>query len=170
MITASAQPFTDISAVAGLTKPIIYGGVDAKKFIIETNGCGVAFYDYDKDGWMDILTLSGSKLEGAPKEATNRLYKNNRNGTFTDVTAKAGLIRSGWASALTIGDFDNDGWDDLFITYWGRMFFTITTETEPSQTSQKNPNSILKGFAGVRAAHFLIMIAMENWIYSFPII
>ena len=112
-ITASAQTFTDISATAGLTKPIIYGGVDSKKFIIETNGCGVAFYDYDNDGWMDILTLSGSKLEGAPKEATNRLYKNNRNGTFTDVTVKAGLVRGGWASALTIGDFDNDGLIDI---------------------------------------------------------
>ena len=119
-ISAFAQTFTDISAAAGLKKPIIYGGVDSKKFIIETNGCGVAFYDYDNDGWMDILTLSGSKLEGAPKEASNRLYKNNRNGTFTDVTAKAGLTRSGWASALTVGDFDNDGWDDLFITYWGQ--------------------------------------------------
>ncbi len=118
-ITASAQTFTDIAAAAGLTQPISYGGVGSKKYIIETNGCGVAFYDYDNDGWVDILTLSGSKLEGAPKEATNRLYKNNRNGTFTDVTAKAGLTRSGWASALTIGDYDNDGWDDLFITYWG---------------------------------------------------
>jgi enediyne biosynthesis protein E4 len=111
--------FTDIAAQAGLTHPIIYGGVDSKQFIIETNGCGVAFYDYDNDGWMDILTLSGSKLEGAPKEATNRLYKNNRNGTFTDVTAKAGLTRSGWASAVCIGDYNNDGWDDVFITSWG---------------------------------------------------
>lgn len=111
--------FTDIAAQAGLTQPIIYGGVASKQFIIETNGCGVAFYDYDNDGWMDILTLSGSKLEGAPKDATNRLFRNNRNGTFTDVTAKAGLTRSGWASAVCIGDYDNDGWDDLFITYWG---------------------------------------------------
>lgn len=116
---AQIPNFTDIAAQAGLTQPIIYGGVESKKFIIETNGCGVAFYDYDNDGWMDILTLSGSKIEGAPKEATNRLYKNNRNGTFTDVTMKAGLTRSGWASALCIGDYDNDGWDDLFITYWG---------------------------------------------------
>ena len=116
----SAIPtFTDIAAPAGLTQPIIYGGVDSKQFIIETNGCGVAFYDYNNDGWMDILTLSGSKLEGAPKDATNRLYRNNRNSTFTDVTAKAGLIRTGWASGVCIGDYDNDGWDDLFITYWG---------------------------------------------------
>ncbi|MBS1809876.1 MAG: CRTAC1 family protein [Acidobacteria bacterium] len=116
---AQIPTFTDIAAQAGLTQPIIYGGIESKKFIIETNGCGVAFYDYDNDGWMDILTLSGSRLEGAPKEATNRLYRNNRNGTFTDVTAKAGLTRTGWASAICIGDYDNDGWDDLFITYWG---------------------------------------------------
>jgi hypothetical protein len=118
-LQSPAPTFTDIAAQTGLTQPIVYGGVASKKFIIETNGCGVAFYDYDRDGWLDILTLSGSRLEGAPKEATNRLYKNNRNGTFTDVTAKAGLTRAGWASALCIGDYDNDGWDDLFITYWG---------------------------------------------------
>lgn len=114
--------FNDIAAQAGLTQPVIYGGVEAKKYIIETNGCGVAFYDYDNDGWMDILTLSGTRLEGWPKgeEPTNRLYRNNRNGTFTDVTAKAGLTRTGWASGLCIGDYDNDGFDDLFITYWGQ--------------------------------------------------
>ncbi|HWQ32433.1 MAG TPA: CRTAC1 family protein [Blastocatellia bacterium] len=119
----SALPqFTDIAAQAGLTQPVVYGGVDSKKYIIETNGCGVAFYDYDNDGWMDILVLSGTRLEGFPKgqEPTNRLYRNNRNGTFTDVTAKAGLTRTGWASGLCIGDYDNDGFDDLFITYWGQ--------------------------------------------------
>jgi hypothetical protein len=119
----SALPqFTDMAAQAGLTQPVIYGGVESKKYIIETNGCGVAFYDYDNDGWMDILVLSGTRLEGFPqgREPTNRLYRNNRNGTFTDVTAKAGLTRTGWASGLCIGDFDNDGFDDLFITYWGQ--------------------------------------------------
>lgn len=120
---ASSFPqFTDIAAQAGLTQPIIYGGVDSKKYIIETNGCGVAFYDYDNDGWLDILTLNGSRLDGFAKgqEPTNRLYQNNRNGTFTDVTDQAGLRHSGWASGLCIGDYDNDGHDDLFITYWGQ--------------------------------------------------
>ncbi|MBL8205805.1 MAG: CRTAC1 family protein [Blastocatellia bacterium] len=117
---AQTPTFTDIAAQARLTQPIVYGGVESKKFIIETNGCGVAFYDYDNDGWIDIVTLGGSRLEGAPKDATNRLYKNNRNGTFTDVTAKAGLTRTGWASALCIGDYDNDGWDDLFLSYYGK--------------------------------------------------
>ena len=114
--------FTDIALEAGLTFPSVYGGVDAKKYIIETNGCGVAFYDYDRDGWMDLLVLSGRRLEPAPAGApapSNRLYRNNRNGTFTDVTARAGLTRSGWALGLCIGDFDNDGNDDLFLTYWG---------------------------------------------------
>jgi enediyne biosynthesis protein E4 len=111
--------FTDIAAAAGLTAPVIYGGIDRKRYILETVGCGCAFLDFDNDGWLDILVLSGTRLEGDPPEATNRLYKNNRDGTFTDVTERAGLVRSGWASAVTVADFDNDGFDDLFITYWG---------------------------------------------------
>jgi hypothetical protein len=113
--------FVDVAISAGLSEPIIYGGIDRKRYIIETNGCGVAFIDYDNDGWIDILLLSGTRLEGFPagKEPTNRLYHNNRDGTFTDVTAKSGLARAGWASAVCVGDYDNDGFDDLFITYWG---------------------------------------------------
>ena len=114
--------FVDIASSAGLTDPIIYGGVDKKKYIIETNGCGVAFVDYDNDGWMDVFLLNGTRLEGFPqgKEPTNRLFHNDRNGRFTDVTSKSGLQRTGWASAVTVGDYDNDGFDDLFITYWGQ--------------------------------------------------
>jgi enediyne biosynthesis protein E4 len=114
--------FVDIAPAAGLTEPVVYGGVEQKRFIIETNGCGVAFFDYDNDGWMDVLLLTGTRLEGAAKgkEPTNRLYRNNRNGTFTDVTDKAGLRRTGWASGVAIGDYDNDGNEDLFITYWGQ--------------------------------------------------
>jgi len=87
--------FTDIAAQAGLTAPVIYGGTAQKKYILETVGCGCAFIDYDSDGWMDILLLSGTQLEGDPAGASNRLYKNNRDGTFTDVTEKAGLRRTG---------------------------------------------------------------------------
>ncbi|HLJ50314.1 MAG TPA: CRTAC1 family protein [Bryobacteraceae bacterium] len=112
--------FTDIAAKAGLTAPTIYGGIDKKRQIIETTGCGVALFDYDNDGWLDIFVLCGTRLEGNPKEATNRLYRNNRNGTFTDVTDKAGLRRTGWASAVCVGDYNNDGFDDLFVTYWGQ--------------------------------------------------
>ena len=123
---SNAPQFTDIAIKAGLTQPIIYGGVSSKRYIIETNGCGVAFYDYDNDGWMDLLTLNGTTLEQYPdrkgagsSSPTTRLYKNNRNGTFTDVTAKAGFTKTGFASGLSVGDFDNDGFDDLFVTYWG---------------------------------------------------
>ncbi|MDE3165747.1 MAG: CRTAC1 family protein [Acidobacteriota bacterium] len=111
--------FTDVAAHAGLSAPVIYGGVGKKDYIIETVGSGVAFFDYDNDGWLDILVLSGTRLDGAPRGATNRLYKNNRDGTFRDVTARAGLARTGWASAVTIGDYNNDGFEDIFITYYG---------------------------------------------------
>src|SRR5258707_1055284 len=110
--------FTDVAKQAGLTQPVIYGGIDSKSYIIEVVGCGVAFIDYDNDGWMDLLVLSGTRLEGAPPGTTNRLYKNNRDGTFTDVTAKSGLVRTGWASAGTVGDYNNDGFEDIFITYY----------------------------------------------------
>jgi hypothetical protein len=120
----SGLPFhsrlTDVAREAGLTQPVVYGGVDRKTYILETVGCGVAFLDYDNDGWLDIFLLSGTRLEGAPTGATNRLYKNNRDGTFTDVTAKAGLTRAGWASAVAIADYDNDGFEDIFITCWGQ--------------------------------------------------
>ena len=111
--------FTDIARQAGLTEPIVYGGIDTKNYIVEVVGAGVAFIDYDNDGWMDLFVLNGTRLEGDPPGVTNRLYRNNRDGTFTDVTAKAGLTRAGWASAVTVADYDNDGFDDLFVTCYG---------------------------------------------------
>jgi hypothetical protein len=112
--------FTDVAKQAGLTAPVIYGNPDRKDYILEAIGCGCAFFDYDNDGWLDIFLLSGTLMQGAPAGATNRLYKNNRDGTFTDVTAKAGLLRTGWASAVCVGDYNNDGFEDLFITYFGQ--------------------------------------------------
>ena len=111
--------FTDVAAQAGLTHPIIYGGVDRKRFIYETVGCGIAFLDYDNDGWLDIFMLCGTRIDGAPG-STNRLYKNNRDGTFKDVTAEAGLLRTGWASGVTVADYNSDGHEDIFITYYGQ--------------------------------------------------
>jgi enediyne biosynthesis protein E4 len=121
--------FTDIARQAGLRGVSVYGGLDRKRFIIETNGAGVALVDVDRDGWLDALVLSGTRLEdGARRTAvyptadapTNRLYRNRGNGTFEDITDRAGLRRSGWASSVCAGDYDNDGWIDLFVTYFGR--------------------------------------------------
>jgi hypothetical protein len=110
--------FTDVAARAGLHSPVIYGPSGRMDYILESMGCGVAFLDYDNDGWLDILVLSGTRREGPVEGATNRLYKNNRDGTFTDVSAKAGLLRQGWACGVTVGDYNNDGFEDLFITGW----------------------------------------------------
>ena len=114
--------FTDVAKDAGLTDTVFYGSSEQVRYIVEANGCGVAFYDYDSDGWLDIFVLNGTRLDGLPAGATptNRLYKNNRDGTFSDVTEEAGLVRTGWANSVCIGDFDNDGNDDLFVTYWGQ--------------------------------------------------
>ena len=110
--------FTDVAARAGLRSPVIYGPQDRMDYILESMGCGVAFLDYDNDGWLDIFLLSGTRREGPVAGATNRLYKNNRDGTFSDVTAKAGLVSQRWAFGVTVGDFNNDGHEDLFITGW----------------------------------------------------
>src|SRR5271154_950382 len=111
--------FTDIAHQAGLTAPSIYGSIDTKRHILEAVGCGIAFFDYDHDGWLDILVLGGTRFGAAPPAgAGNRLYKNNRDGTFQDVTAKSGLAHPGWVSGVTIGDYNNDGLDDLFLTYY----------------------------------------------------
>ena len=112
--------YSDIAEQAGLRSPLIYGPADHKDYILETLGCGCAFIDYDNDGWLDIYVLSGTRLDGAPPGTTNRLYHNNRDGTFTDITEKAGLTNTGWAAAVCIGDYNNDGFDDLFVTYWGQ--------------------------------------------------
>jgi hypothetical protein len=112
--------FIDVAKEAGLTKPVIYGDANHKDYILETVGCGCAFFDYDNDGWMDIFLLSGSSMAGPPPGASNRLYKNNRDGTFTDVTEKSGLQFTGWASGVCVGDYNNDGWEDLFVTFYGQ--------------------------------------------------
>jgi len=112
--------FTDIAAHAGLHDPVIYGPVDRVDYILESMGSGIAFIDYDNDGWLDVFVLSGTRREGPVAGATNRLYKNNRDGTFTDVTREAGLIRQDWACGVTIADYNNDGFDDIFITQWGQ--------------------------------------------------
>ena len=123
-----AVTFTDVAAEAGLVHTSMYGGLDRKRFIIETNGSGVALVDVDDDGWLDAFVLSGTRLKEGTREdeafraaeaPTNRLYRNTRKGRFEDVTDLAGLRRTGWASGVCAGDYDNDGWTDLFVTYFG---------------------------------------------------
>lgn len=112
--------FEALGARAGLTAPTVYGGRTENKYILETTGCGAAFFDYDNDGWLDLFLVNGQTLQGTESpRPSNRLLRNNRDGTFTDVTEKAGLVLTGWGQGVCIGDYDNDGFDDLFVTYWG---------------------------------------------------
>ena len=119
---APIAQFIDVAAKAGLTAANVFGGVDTKKYIIETTGTGVAIFDYDNDGWMDIFLVNGTTLEKFPagKEPTSHLYHNNHDGTFTDVTEKSGLKHSGWGQGVCVGDYDNDGFEDLYVTYYGK--------------------------------------------------
>jgi hypothetical protein len=137
----SAAPFSrfvDVARDAGLTGPIIYGEPDSFTYIIESMATGCAFFDYDNDGWMDIFILGGRTLTGTPPGSGNRLYHNNRDGSFIDVTAKSRLSDPGWAQGVCVGDYNNDGWEDLFLTYYGQnrlyrnngdgTFTNVTTE------------------------------------------
>jgi enediyne biosynthesis protein E4 len=112
--------FTDIAQQAGLGGAVnVSGAPNNKQFLLEEMGCGVAFFDYDNDGWLDIFLVNGSTFEGR-KKPTSFLFRNNRDGTFTDVTEKAGLAHVGWGQGCCVGDYNNDGFDDLFISCWGR--------------------------------------------------
>lgn len=114
--------FLEVAKQSGLNVKTIYGGEHKNKYLLETTGCGVAFYDYDHDDWLDIFLVNGYRLEGFPKgqEPMCHLFKNNRDGTFTDVTAKAGLTQTGWGQGCCVGDYNNDGWNDLFVSYYGQ--------------------------------------------------
>jgi hypothetical protein len=137
--------FVEVAPQAGLTTPNVWGGVTHKKFILETKGNGVAFLDYDNDGWLDIYLSNGMRPGDFPpgQEPTNHLYHNNHDGTFTDVTARSGLARTGWQTGVCVGDYDNDGWEDLLLTYYGqnRLFHnnhdgTFTDVTERAGLKQ----------------------------------
>ena len=93
---------------------MVYGSPEAVTYIVEEMGGGCAFFDYDNDGWVDIFILGGRTLEGIPEDASNRLYKNNRDGTFKDVTRQAGLWDAGWAVGVCVGDYNNDGFEICF--------------------------------------------------------
>src|SRR5271154_1001433 len=116
--------FTDVAAAAGLVAPTVYGYPDHKDYILEAVGCGCAFLDYDNDGWMDIFILTGTRMNATPAGASNRLYKNNRDGTFTDVTEKAGLHDAGWGSRVCVGDYNKNGCEEGFFTYfWQKKLY-----------------------------------------------
>lgn len=108
----SSIRFNNMARQAGLVQSVPNGGATSKQFIVETTGSGAAFLDYDNDGLLDIFIVSGPG-------GTNRLYHNQGGGKFRDVTEAAGLKSSGWGQGVCAGDFDNDGYTDLFVTYWG---------------------------------------------------
>ena len=115
--------FVEAATESGLTGKTIYGGELKNIYLLETTGCGLAFYDYDNDGWVDLFLVNGWRLDGFPKgqEPHCRLFKNNRDGTFTDVSIGSGLEhKTGWGQACCVGDYNNDGNDDLFVTYYGQ--------------------------------------------------
>ena len=119
--TPEAVRYVDVALQAGIKDIFYCGSEKTKNYIVETLGSGAAFIDYDNDGYPDLFVVNGSRLEGFPQgqEPANHLYRNQGNGSFKDVTREAGLLRSGWGQGVCAGDFDNDGFTDLFVTYWG---------------------------------------------------
>lgn len=147
--------FVNIAHSAGLRSKTIFGRENKNRFLLETTGCGVAFYDYDHDGWLDIFFVNGTRFEANWTQADapiSRLFKNNRDGTFTDVTVKSGLARTGWGQGCCVGDYDNDGLDDLLVTYWGDCvlyrnhgdgtFTDVSDKTGVSKTTRKTKTGL----------------------------
>jgi len=114
--------FSNVAQAAGLTAHTIYGDEHKNRYLLETTGTGAAFIDYDNDGWLDVFLVNGTRLDGVSPslKVTNRLYRNRGDGTFADVTEKAGLVRTGWGQSVCVGDYDNDGYDDLFVSSFGK--------------------------------------------------
>ncbi len=116
--------FQNVAPQAGLTVRNVNGDAATKKYILETTGSGVAILDYDHDGWPDIFLVNGTSFDfesgHGGEEPTSHLYRNNHDGSFTDVTRSAGLTASGWGQGVCVGDYDNDGYDDFYVTYYGK--------------------------------------------------
>ena len=115
--------FEDASEKAGLTKWTHRMGTSEKTYILETKGSGVGLIDYDNDGWLDLYVVNGSTFDALDGKVTPphaALFHNNHDGTFTDVASKAGVTNDRWGTGVAIGDFDNDGWPDIFVSNWGK--------------------------------------------------
>ena len=117
-----SYPFEEVPASASGITWVHTAGKSPQKYLPETTGAGCAFLDYDNDGWMDIYLVNSGKCDFYdPKPPLrNALYRNNRDGTFTDVTVKAGVAGGGYGQGVAVGDYDNDGFPDLYITQYGR--------------------------------------------------
>ncbi len=115
--------FFDVAGKAGITVRNVNGGEATKQYIIEATGSGAAIIDYDRDGWPDIFLVNGRELALVSAKGagpTSHLFHNNRDGTFTDVTVKAGMVATGWGQGACVGDYDNDGYDDIYVTQYGK--------------------------------------------------
>ncbi len=126
--------FVDVAAKAGIAVRNVNGNATTKRYIVEATGSGVAIIDYDRDGWPDIFLVNGQELtpdKNAKQQPTSHLFHNNHDGTFTDVTEKAGLVSTGWGQGVCVGDYDNDGFDDLYVTSYGknRLFHNLGNGT-----------------------------------------
>ena len=156
---------------AGIKEVVVCGHADRCDYIIEAMSCGAAFFDYDNDGWLES---SSSRARGSAirrRRASNRLYKNNRDGTFTDVTEKAGLFRTGYAYGVTVGDYNNDGFEDLFITCWGQnMLYRNNGDGTFTDVTQAGRPARTPGRASAPAARSSITTATASSICSSPTI
>jgi hypothetical protein len=112
--------YEDVAARAGLTGVNVSGAERGKQYIVETTGTGVAIFDYDNDGLPDIFLVNGDRWDETAPKPTHFLYHNLGGLKFEDVTEKAGLTHTGWGQGVCVGDIDNDGYADLFITQWGQ--------------------------------------------------
>src|ERR1035437_2263381 len=145
--------FQDITKEAGLSGWQHKMGVPEKNFIVETNGSGLAPLDFDNDGWLDISLVNGAtfdSLDGKEPPPHAALFRNNHDGTFTDVAAKAGVTNDRWGYGVSVADFDNDGWPDIYVGNYGknRLYrnnhdgtFTDVAEKAQAALGTRSPGS-----------------------------